>query len=148
MSSDYFLNDPLQVGITESGGIVNLKGTVGDRLVGGQALPLDPTLGGNITQTRMTTGSISNRTANENYVLRFSIDGNGGGNAGDELVVNIYNQWNAVGRIYASRARSGTWATAGSGRATRWRSRNSGATTWVGSGSAAAAPTRVAAWRS
>jgi len=97
-SSDSYLNDPQILYLNESGGIFNLKGTVGDRIVGGEAQPFDPTVAPG--QVRVTGGYMSNRAANENYVLRTIIDGNGGVNSGDELVVNIYNPWNAAGRLY------------------------------------------------
>jgi|GEM_PF-1461876 len=100
-SSDIYLNDPQVLYLNESGGIFNLKGTVGDRIVAGEAVPFDPTQGGQISASRITGGYMGNRGANENYVLRTIIDGNGGVNAGDELVVNIYNPWNAAGRLYA-----------------------------------------------
>ncbi|HPA21537.1 MAG TPA: hypothetical protein PLU30_27600, partial [Verrucomicrobiae bacterium] len=101
ISTDVNLHDSAIFGYQESGGILNLKGTFGDRLVAGEALPVDPTLGGALPYTRISGGYMANRAANENYVLRFTIDGNGGANSGDELVVNISNPWNSAGRIYA-----------------------------------------------
>ncbi|HPA21530.1 MAG TPA: hypothetical protein PLU30_27565, partial [Verrucomicrobiae bacterium] len=100
MTPDVTLIAPSLVGFQESGGILNLKGTFGDRLVGGEALTFDPTLGGALPYTRITGGLMTNRAANQNYVLRFLVDGNGGANAGDELVVNISNPWNSAGRFY------------------------------------------------
>ncbi|HPA21587.1 MAG TPA: hypothetical protein PLU30_27860, partial [Verrucomicrobiae bacterium] len=100
MMSDVTLIAPSLLGFQESGGILNIKGTFGDRLVAGEALTFDPTLGGALPYTRITGGVMTNRAANQNYVLRFLIDGNGGANAGDELVVNISKPWNSAGRIY------------------------------------------------
>ncbi|MCC6356323.1 MAG: autotransporter-associated beta strand repeat-containing protein, partial [Verrucomicrobiae bacterium] len=98
-SADVNLNDSVQVSFNESGGILNLKGTFGDRLVDGVALPVEIPAG--IGQTRVEGGWISNRASTENRVLRFNIDGNGGVNSGDEMAVNVYNAWNSAGRIYA-----------------------------------------------
>jgi len=99
-TSDVFMIDSPQVSSIESAGILNLKGTFGDRLdENGNAVPFDPTGTG---QSRVEGGSMSNRAANENDVLRFRIDGPSVGTYyGDELVVNIYKPWNAAGRINA-----------------------------------------------
>lgn len=99
INPDLNLNDPQLLAVRDGGGIINLKGTVGDRIVDGEALPIDPTA---IGQSRLTGGFMSNRAANENEVLRFLIDGPSLANSGDELNVNIYRPWNAVGRINAA----------------------------------------------
>ncbi len=101
ISPDIYIHDAQNFGFLESGGILNLKGTFGDRLVNGEALPFDPTLGGNVNLSRVTAGVFTNRAANENFVLRFNMDHNAGANSGDEAVLNIYNSWNSAGRFYA-----------------------------------------------
>lgn len=47
----------------------------------------------------MNYGDITNRINDENFILRFWVDGNAG--LGDEQNVNILNPWRAVGRFYA-----------------------------------------------
>ncbi|HPA21528.1 MAG TPA: hypothetical protein PLU30_27555, partial [Verrucomicrobiae bacterium] len=101
MTTDVNLLDAMNFAFLESGGILNLKGTFGDRLVAGEALPFDPTLGGALPYTRVTSGFMTNRAANDNFVLRFNMDENGGANSGDEAVLNIYRAWNAAGRFFA-----------------------------------------------
>ncbi|MCC6352941.1 MAG: hypothetical protein IT577_03590, partial [Verrucomicrobiae bacterium] len=98
-SPDVYLHDPQYLAIRDSGGIINIRGRVGDRIVDGEALPVDPTAAG---QTRVTSGYMSNRASVENRVLRFLVDGPSLVRYGDELNVNIDNSWNAAGRFVAA----------------------------------------------
>jgi autotransporter-associated beta strand protein len=77
-------------------GVMNIYGHVGDYLVNGEAVTYDASLHGN---TRVNYGDITNRINDENFVLRFWVDGNAV--QGDEHNVNILNPWRAVGRFYA-----------------------------------------------
>ncbi len=97
--SDINLIDAQIFAVRDSGGIINLRGTFGDRLVNGEALPIDPSAVG---QSRLSGGFMSNRAADENQVLRFLIDAPSLAANGDELVVNIDRSWNAAGRFYAA----------------------------------------------
>lgn len=97
-SSDIVLYDPVRLTTHTSGGILNLKGRVGDRFVNGVAMPIDPA---GATYNRVHTGDITNRIASENSALRFRIDGPSLSNFGDELAVHIYRPWRATGRIFA-----------------------------------------------
>jgi autotransporter-associated beta strand protein len=97
-NSDIVLFDPIRLTTGSSGGIINLKGRVGDRFENGVAMPLICT---GATANVYGAGDITNRTSHENFALRFRIDGPALGSWGDELAVHIYRPWRAVGRIYA-----------------------------------------------
>jgi autotransporter-associated beta strand protein len=97
--ADIAIMDPQRLSTSDSAGILNLYGTFGDRIVNGEAVPIDATVRG---WTRVESGGFtSGRGSSENDVLRFRIDGPGLSSGGDELVVNIANPWRATGRIYA-----------------------------------------------
>lgn len=97
-SSDIMLFDPIRFSTSGSSGILNIKGRVGDRFVNGVAMPVDPT---GATYNRNSTSDITNRTAYENYALRFRADGAGLSYFGDELAIHIYRPWRATGWFYA-----------------------------------------------
>ncbi len=97
-NADVVLFDSIRLTTGTSGGIINMKGLVGDRFVGGVAMPLDAP---GATFNRFGGGDITNRTSYENQALRFRIDGPALGSWGDELAVHIYRPWRAVGRISA-----------------------------------------------
>ncbi len=97
-SADIWLNDPSRLTLGSSAGILNLRGTVGDIFVGGQARPF---LSTGATHNAVSVGDITNRISTENAILRVRIDGPALASYGDELAVNIYNPWKATGRLFA-----------------------------------------------
>ncbi len=96
--SDINLIDPTRLSFSGSSGILNLRGTIGDRFVNGAAAPVDASAA---TWGRVFDGDITNRTSTQNNILRVRFDGPAMASYGDELAINIHKPWKATGRIYA-----------------------------------------------
>ncbi|MCX7817625.1 MAG: PEP-CTERM sorting domain-containing protein [Kiritimatiellae bacterium] len=94
---DIWLFDPIRLTFSGSSGILNLKGYIGDRFVGGVPQPQDTT---GATFDRLGPGDITNRISHENVALRVRFDGPALSSFGDEFAINVYRPFRVTGRVY------------------------------------------------